>query len=320
MDEGWSRRLLAAQMPDLAGRPLRLVEPWGTDNAIWRLGDDLVVRLPRIRWAAGRSRREATVAAAPRPASAGDDARAGRSGRAGPRLPLPVGGAPLGAGRGGGARPDGGPGGVRPRPGRRRPGAAGGADRRGAGGQEPGAPAARLRRRDAGGRRGRRPPGRRGAGLAVWEEALAARRTTGRPVWVQGDLEGNCLVRDGPALRHRRLGVRPAPATRPSTCRSCGRRCSPTSPAGRSSTPSTSTTPRWPAARGAAVNQACAALPYYLDTYPLIVERSWHKLAVPRDPAALAARAYPAPSPAGSRPWARPAGRTWLGSDLRRDR
>ena len=31
--------------------------------------------------------------------------------------------------------------------------------------------------------------------------------------------------------------------------------------------------------RGAAVNQACAALPYYLDTYPLIVERSWHKLA-----------------------------------------
>jgi len=31
--------------------------------------------------------------------------------------------------------------------------------------------------------------------------------------------------------------------------------------------------------RGTAVNQACAALPYYLDTYPLIVERSWHKLA-----------------------------------------
>jgi hypothetical protein len=28
------------------------------------------------------------------------------------------------------------------------------------------------------------------------------------------------------------------------------------------------------------VHQACAALPYYLDTYPLIVERSWHKLAL----------------------------------------
>lgn len=30
--------------------------------------------------------------------------------------------------------------------------------------------------------------------------------------------------------------------------------------------------------RGAAINQACAALPYYLHTYPLIVERSRHKL------------------------------------------
>lgn len=32
-------------------------------------------------------------------------------------------------------------------------------------------------------------------------------------------------------------------------------------------------------AKGAAINQACGALPYYLNTYPLIVERSWHKLA-----------------------------------------
>ena len=31
--------------------------------------------------------------------------------------------------------------------------------------------------------------------------------------------------------------------------------------------------------RGAAIQQACAALPYYLHTYPLIVERSWQKLA-----------------------------------------
>ena len=31
--------------------------------------------------------------------------------------------------------------------------------------------------------------------------------------------------------------------------------------------------------RGAAINQACAALPCYLHTYPLIVERSWHELA-----------------------------------------
>lgn len=31
--------------------------------------------------------------------------------------------------------------------------------------------------------------------------------------------------------------------------------------------------------RGIAIHQACAALPYYLDTFPLIVERSWAKLA-----------------------------------------
>jgi hypothetical protein len=31
--------------------------------------------------------------------------------------------------------------------------------------------------------------------------------------------------------------------------------------------------------RGMAVSQACAALPYYLETYPQIVERSLHKLA-----------------------------------------
>jgi hypothetical protein len=30
--------------------------------------------------------------------------------------------------------------------------------------------------------------------------------------------------------------------------------------------------------RGAAINQACAALPYYLDTYPEIVARSRHRL------------------------------------------
>ena len=54
------RRLLAAQMPDLADRSLAIVEPWGTDNAIWRLGNDLVVRLPRIYWAQGQVDKEAT--------------------------------------------------------------------------------------------------------------------------------------------------------------------------------------------------------------------------------------------------------------------
>lgn len=47
VDEALVRRLLAEQAPVWAGLPLRLVEPPGTDNVMVRLGEDLVVRLPR---------------------------------------------------------------------------------------------------------------------------------------------------------------------------------------------------------------------------------------------------------------------------------
>ncbi|MCP4223193.1 MAG: phosphotransferase [Actinomycetia bacterium] len=60
VNEALVRTLLVAQMPNLADQPLTKVEPWGTDNAIWRLGDDLVVRLPRIHWATGQIDRDAT--------------------------------------------------------------------------------------------------------------------------------------------------------------------------------------------------------------------------------------------------------------------
>jgi aminoglycoside phosphotransferase (APT) family kinase protein len=43
------RRLLAAQFPRWAHLPIEPVLPWGTDNALYRLGEDMVVRLPRIR-------------------------------------------------------------------------------------------------------------------------------------------------------------------------------------------------------------------------------------------------------------------------------
>lgn len=116
------------------------------------------------------------------------------------------------------------------------------------------------------------------AAVAVWEEALATPAHSGPAVWVQGDLEGNCLVRDGhlcgivdwgsacagdPAVdvqvvwsplfteESRRAFVDALDVDDATLARS----------------------------RGAAINQACAALPYYLHTYPLIVERSWHKLA-----------------------------------------
>nr|WP_288091069.1 phosphotransferase [Roseiflexus sp.] len=45
-------RLIAAQFPRWAHLPLRPVPSTGTDNALYRLGDELVVRLPRINWAA----------------------------------------------------------------------------------------------------------------------------------------------------------------------------------------------------------------------------------------------------------------------------
>jgi aminoglycoside phosphotransferase (APT) family kinase protein len=48
IDEPLVRRLLAERFPEWADRPLRRIEPAGTVNAIFRLGDDLSVRLPRL--------------------------------------------------------------------------------------------------------------------------------------------------------------------------------------------------------------------------------------------------------------------------------
>ena len=49
------RRLLRAQFPDWADLPIERVPSAGTDNALYRLGDDMVVRLPRIGWATGQA-------------------------------------------------------------------------------------------------------------------------------------------------------------------------------------------------------------------------------------------------------------------------
>ena len=45
------RRLLAAQHPQWAELPIQRVRSAGTDNAMYRLGGELAVRLPRIHWA-----------------------------------------------------------------------------------------------------------------------------------------------------------------------------------------------------------------------------------------------------------------------------
>jgi aminoglycoside phosphotransferase (APT) family kinase protein len=278
VDDALVHRLLAAQLPHLAALPLTTAEPWGTDNGIWRLGHELVVRLPRIGWAQGQVEREATwlprlaphlPIAVPEPVAVGAPTDDYPYQWAVHRW-IPGDGAAL-------ATIDDPATFARDladvvRELQRVP--------------TDGAPSARNRARplsdyddatrlaidrarhliDA------------DAAIAVWDEALAAPPYSSAPVWVHGDLEGNCLVRDG---------------------RLCGLVDWGSACAGD---PAVDVQVVWSPlfadesravflhalavddaalvrSRGAAINQACAALPYYLDTYPLIVERSWHKLA-----------------------------------------
>jgi aminoglycoside phosphotransferase (APT) family kinase protein len=53
-DASLVRRLLAAQFPRWAGLPVEPVPSAGTDNALYRLGADMVVRLPRVAGATGQ--------------------------------------------------------------------------------------------------------------------------------------------------------------------------------------------------------------------------------------------------------------------------
>ncbi len=278
LDEALVRRLLATQMPDLVDLPLTVVEPWGTDNGIWRLGEELVVRLPRIGWATGQVRREATwlprlaphlPVVVPEPIAMGEPDDEYPFPWAVHRW-IPGEGATL-------ARLD--------DPVTFARDVAHLVERLQACSTE-GAPAARNRARplheydeatrsaidaaadliDA------------AAATAVWEEALAAPPHEGAPVWVHGDLEGNCLVRDGRLCGLVDWGSACAgdPAVDVQVV------WSPlfTDESRRAFLAALTVDDAMLArSRGAAINQACAALPYYLHTYPLIVERSWHKLA-----------------------------------------
>jgi aminoglycoside phosphotransferase (APT) family kinase protein len=59
-DSSLVRRLLAAQFPQWADLPIEPVEPRGTDNALYRLGNDMVVRLPRRERTVGTLTKERT--------------------------------------------------------------------------------------------------------------------------------------------------------------------------------------------------------------------------------------------------------------------
>ncbi|GIM94898.1 aminoglycoside phosphotransferase family protein [Paractinoplanes toevensis] len=58
ISEDLVRRLVDTQFPAWAGRPLRPVPAAGTDNVMFRLGGDLVVRLPRMPHSAGNVAKE----------------------------------------------------------------------------------------------------------------------------------------------------------------------------------------------------------------------------------------------------------------------
>ncbi|MBP3961587.1 aminoglycoside phosphotransferase family protein [Paenibacillus lignilyticus] len=58
IDASLVRRLLEEQFPEWAELPLTRIQSSGTDNAIYLLGEDLAVRMPRIDWATGQAELE----------------------------------------------------------------------------------------------------------------------------------------------------------------------------------------------------------------------------------------------------------------------
>jgi aminoglycoside phosphotransferase (APT) family kinase protein len=59
-DANLVRRLIAAQFPQWTGEPVRPLLSWGTDHALYRVGDGLLARLPRIGWAVGEVEQDLT--------------------------------------------------------------------------------------------------------------------------------------------------------------------------------------------------------------------------------------------------------------------
>ncbi|MGW2155955.1 aminoglycoside phosphotransferase family protein [Nonomuraea sp. NPDC001699] len=58
IDAALVRRLVDTQFPQWAGLPLRLLDPAGSDHVIYRLGEELSVRLPRHPGAVGQAEKE----------------------------------------------------------------------------------------------------------------------------------------------------------------------------------------------------------------------------------------------------------------------
>ncbi|MGW0337295.1 aminoglycoside phosphotransferase family protein [Streptomyces sp. NPDC003011] len=277
IDDGLVRRLIAGQLPRWSGLPVERLESSGTENAMFRLGADMVVRLPRHPGAVGDVEHEQRWLP-----------------RLGPRLPFA---APEPLARGG-------PGAGFPWPWSvyrwldgRNP-VVGSLEEPGLLAEDLAAFIAALRRIDpAGG-----PPGYRGVPLAtqdapardalaqlagradttavtaLWEEALRLPEYAGPPVWAHGDLmPGNVLVTGGrlsavidfgcagvgdPAVDLIIAWYLLPPAARPVFRDAVG-----------------ADDAEWARGRGWALSVALVALPYYWHTNPPVAEASRHVIA-----------------------------------------
>jgi aminoglycoside phosphotransferase (APT) family kinase protein len=277
-DEALVRRLLAAQFPQWAELPIEALPAGGTDNAIYRLGDELSVRLPRRGdWTAGSLDKEFEWLP-----------------KLAPLLPLPV-PAPVACGAPGEGYPhewavhtwlDGEDATGAPLDLHRaavdlaeflgalwRIDSAGGPPAQGRGGS--------LRPRDEDTRAGIVALGDLIDAAAVteaWEAALAAPEWNGLPVWIHGDLDArNLLARGGRitgvldwnliCVGDPACDVKVAWAVLDAETRPAFRELLEVDDA------------TWARGRGWALSQAMIALPYYLHTYPAIVEQAWRWLA-----------------------------------------
>ncbi len=272
------RRLIADQFPTWRDLPIDLVDSYGTDHDIYRLGTTMSIRLPRIGWATKQAAKEATWLP-----------------RLAPHLPLSV---PVQLAMG------------RPAhgypyhwsvyewlPGRDSNGtlvdleraaddlagfiiALRGIDTDGAPDREPGKRGGPLSEHDEQVRRSVDALGDRADSAAVlrsWHEALEAEPWNGRELWIHGDLlPGNLLVVDGrlsAVIDFGGLNVGdPACDLQPAWNVFAG----PSRERFRSALAVDDAS--WLRGRGWALYQAVSALPYYWDTNPGMIRQASHAL------------------------------------------
>ena len=276
-DDVLVRRLLAAQFPQWAELPIEALPAGGTDNAIYRLGDELSIRLPRRRdWVIGSLADEfewlpklapLLPLNVPTPVAHGVpgegyphewaiyDWLEGEDAASVP-LDLPRAAIDLAELLAALRRID------------------------PAGGPAPGSRGGLLRPRDKATRAGIAALGDSidaGAVIAAWEDAIAAPDWEGPPVWIHGDLDArNLLVENGRITGLLDWGclcvgdpacdVKVAWAVLDAETRPSFRELLEIDDA------------TWVRGRGWALSQAMIALPYYLHTYPVIVQEAWRWL------------------------------------------